>query len=93
MVLLGYRKNLNDNNNNNKWKVVFDCGHTAIMSDKELHNPIEQQLNPITGIRDNVYVCEGCASEKNGFCHNTVLHRIQHAEPLNSLDRHRSIWG
>jgi hypothetical protein len=32
-----------------KWRVMFSgCNHVATLTDKELHNPIEQQFNPAT---------------------------------------------
>jgi hypothetical protein len=63
-----------------KYKVIFsDCNHSAILSEKELHNPIETQWDPAKLIRENVYVCHDCADGRPGFCHNTVLHGIHTA--------------
>jgi len=35
-----------------KWRILFDCGHQAIMTEQQLHDPIEQQLNPIKGHKE-----------------------------------------
>lgn len=68
------------------------------MSDADLHNNvIETQFNPKTLRRENVYVCDGCAGNtpsgrvQPGFCHNTVLHPIEIAEPLTPLEERRRL--
>jgi hypothetical protein len=65
----------------NKWLIVFDgCNHERIVSDQFRHSPIETQFNPKTMLKENVYVCPGCANGEPGFCHNSVLHRVAHAQ-------------
>jgi hypothetical protein len=72
------------------WKVIFSgCNHQAIMSEQELHDPIETQFNPAKLHKENVYVCHGCAKGEPGFCHNTVLHSVQTATKLTPLDSKR----
>jgi hypothetical protein len=82
----------------NRWRVVFQgCNHEQIMSDADLHSPIETRFNPQTLRRENVYVCNGCAGNtpdhrvKPGFCHNTILHSVQKAEKVTPLDDRRRL--
>jgi hypothetical protein len=88
----GYLKNLSNEKiiENNKWCVVFSgCNHRAIMTDRELHNPIEAQFNAATLHKENAYVCPGCANNERGFCHICVLHSIHIATKLRPLDSRR----
>jgi hypothetical protein len=77
----------NNNNNNAKWRVVSEgCHHVYTQTQQERDNPIECRYNPETGIREDYFVCKGCASGERGFCHNTILHPILTATKINSLE-------
>jgi hypothetical protein len=74
----------------NKWRVIFaGCNHEAILTDKQLHEPIETQFDPVSMHKENMYVCPGCSADyvKPGdFCMNSVLHKVEKATKLSPLD-------
>jgi hypothetical protein len=66
------------------WKVVFDCGHQNIISDEEMHNPIQRARFG----SDHLYICDKCVNGvrsgtgDHGFFTKTHLHPIIMATPL-----------
>jgi hypothetical protein len=74
-----------------KFRVIYQgCNHETIRTDQQLYQDIiEERLNPVTGVPEKIYVCEGCANGEAGFCHNSVLHAIEVVEPLSPLQEKR----
>jgi hypothetical protein len=73
-----------------KYRMIFPgCNHQAVMSEEELHYPIEQQFDPATRTKENVHVCPSCAIGERRFCHNSVLHPVETATRLTPLDDKR----
>ncbi|HEU4444243.1 MAG TPA: hypothetical protein VFR94_06190 [Nitrososphaeraceae archaeon] len=74
-----------------KYRVVFSgCNHQAIMSDKELHNPVETQFNPATLHKENVFVCPYVLQrpQRGDFRMDSILHTVQTATRVREPYQH-----
>jgi hypothetical protein len=73
-----------------KYKVVFECSHSKIMSDYELHHPpIDSLYSPSSMQNEKGYLCEACERREPSACSISPFQRVKYAEKLSPLDRRR----
>ncbi len=74
----------------NKYRVVFNCGHSKVMSDHQLANAPVEQLDTRTMQKTRAYLCDDCNSNRYGdACKLSPFQFVTHAQRLTPLDLKR----
>jgi hypothetical protein len=62
----------------NKWKIWFEgCRYSAIMTDYELHNPVETRMGS-SGIQEPGFLCKSYSEDNLDFAQALYIKLLKH---------------